>query len=154
MPKFSLRKIGFLKPLVISSIWMVSCAAVPLIENQLLNTNSLWFLASQFCFISALSILFDVKDATDDYLTGISTYSNTLGNAGTKVLCIVLSIATLVCFYFFKHQKASFTAEIILMAVTIVTVFITDEKKHRFYFYLWVDGLLFLQAILLYVFLL
>jgi len=153
-PPVNLRKHGYIKPLIISSIWVVSCSAVPLLENQLLNTNSLWFLVSQFCFISVLSILFDVKDATDDYLNGISTYSNTIGDTGTKMLCVCLVIATFVCFFFFKHQKASLMAEAVLLFVTLLTVFITDEKKHRFYFYLWVDGLLFLQAILIYLFLL
>ena len=154
MPPFHLRKIGFLKPLVISCIWVVSCALVPLIENQLLHTNVAWFLASQFLFISTLSILFDVKDSTDDFLNGISTYSNTLGNAGTKIICVVLVLSSVVCFYFFKHSAEAFIAQVCLAAITLLTLFITHEKKHRFYFYLWVDGLLLLQAILLYIFLL
>ncbi|MES2133863.1 MAG: hypothetical protein V4506_16040 [Bacteroidota bacterium] len=154
MPPFNLRKIGFLKPLVISCIWVVSCALVPLIENQLLHANVAWFLLSQFLFISTLSILFDIKDTTDDFLNGISTYSNTLGNTGTKIVCVVLTIGSLVCFYFFKHSYTAFIAQICLTAITIITFFMTHEKKHRFYFYLWVDGLLLLQAVLLYLFLL
>lgn len=154
MPPLNLRKIGFLKPLVISGIWMLSCTAVPLIENQLFHANVAWLLLSQFCFISVLSILFDVKDTTDDFLNGIATYSNSLGMKGTRLLCCLLCAASLACFYQFRHHTGSFIAEAVLMAVTLITVFITHEKKHRFYFYLWVDGLLLLQAVLIYVFLL
>jgi len=154
LPPLNLRRIGFLKPFVISGIWMLSCTAVPLIENQLFHAPVLWLLLSQFCFISALSILFDVKDTTDDFLNGIATYSNTIGEKGTRVLCCVLALASLAGFYRFKHTPGAFIAEALLIAATIITVFITSEKKHRFYFYLWVDGLLLLQAVLLFIFLL
>jgi 4-hydroxybenzoate polyprenyltransferase len=133
---------------------MLSCTAVPLIENQLFHAPVLWLLLSQFCFISALSILFDVKDTTDDFLNGIATYSNTLGEKGTKALCCALALAALASFYRFDHAPGALVAEALLIAATLLTVFITDEKKHRFYFYLWVDGLLLLQAVLLFVFLL
>ncbi len=153
LPPFNLRKRGYIKPMIISAIWVVSCAAVPLIENQLLTANSIWFLLSQFLFISVLSILFDVKDTTDDYLTGITTYSNIIGERGTKALSVLLIIASGLSFMCARHSVNAGIAEAILLGVTLVTVFITDEKKHRFYFYLWVDGLLVLQAVLLYVFL-
>lgn len=154
LPPLNLRKIGFLKPLVISGIWMVSCTAVPLIENQVFHSHVIWLLLSQFCFISVLSILFDVKDTTDDFLNGIATYSNTLGIVGTKILCCVLALGSLAAFSQFRHQQSAMIAEAILTAFTILTVFLTHEKRHRFYFYLWVDGLLLLQALLLYLFLL
>lgn len=154
LPPLNLRKIGFLKPFVISGIWMLSCTAVPLIENQLFHTPVLWLLLSQFCFISTLSILFDVKDTTDDFLNGIATYSNTIGEKGTKILCCLLALASLASFYQFKHAPGALLAEALLMGATMVTVWVTNEKKHRFYFYLWVDGLLLLQAVLLFMFLL
>lgn len=154
LPPFNLRKNGYIKPLVISSVWVISCSAVPLIENQLFNSSSLWFLFSQFCFLSVLSILFDVKDTTDDYLNGIDTYSNTIGEKRTKILCAILAIVSLSLFYFGKHTTASFAAQCALTAITLITIFITNEKKHRFYYYLWVDGLLIIQAMLVYLFLL
>jgi 4-hydroxybenzoate polyprenyltransferase len=154
MPPLNLRRIGFLKPLIISGIWVVSCAVVPLIENQLFHPNVIWLLLSQFCFISVLSILFDVKDSTDDFLNGIATYSNSLGMKGTRLLCCLLCMASMACFYQFKHRPHSLFAEAALMVATVFTVFITHEKRHRFYFYLWVDGLLILQVLLIYLFLL
>lgn len=152
-PPLNLRKIGFLKPLVISGIWMLSCTAVPIIENQLFSQKVLWLWLSQFFFISVLSVLFDVKDTTDDFLNGISTYSNVIGIKGTRILCSLLSLASLFCFWKFEADSKALPAEIMLFAVTLVTIWITDEKRHRFYFYLWVDGLLLLQALLLFAFL-
>lgn len=153
MPPLNLRKYGFLKPLVISGIWMLSCTAVPVIENQLFSPNVLWLWLSQFCFISVLSILFDVKDTTDDFLNGIATYSNSIGSKSTKILCCVLALASFGAFTQFRHPPGALIAEALLIAVTLITVFITHEKKHRFYFYLWVDGLLLLQALLVFAFL-
>ena len=153
MPPFNLRKYGFLKPLVISGIWMLSCTAVPIIENQLFSPHVVWLWLSQFCFISVLSILFDVKDTTDDFLNGIATYSNSIGSKSTKILCCVLALASFGAFTQFRHSPGALIAEGLLTAATLVTVFITHEKKHRFYFYLWVDGLLMLQALLVFAFL-
>ena len=154
MPPLNLRKYGLLKPLVISAIWTISCTVVPVIENQLFSPQILWLCLSQFCFISVLSILFDVKDTTDDFLNGIATYSNTMGIKGTRILCCALLLVSLIAFYQFKHAPGALIALILLTATTIITTFTTHEKRHRFYFYLWVDGLLLLQALLLFVFLL
>lgn len=151
LPPFNLRKCGYIKPLIISLIWVISCTVVPLIENHMLNWNSAWFIFSQFCFISVLCILFDIKDMTDDYLNGIDTYANRFGVMGTKWICVVFSIAMGVSFYVFR-QSQDLVPELIITALTIFTVFITSEKKHRFYYYLWVDGLLLLQAILFLIF--
>lgn len=154
LPPLHLRRYGYLKPLVISSIWMLSCTAVPLIENQLFSGTVLWLWLSQFCFLSVLSILFDVKDTTDDFLNGIATYANTIGMRGTRVVCCVLAIGSLAAFWKFSGVGQAFCAQALLTTLTLVTIFTTHEKRHRYYFYLWVDGLLLWQALLLYAFLL
>lgn len=145
---FNLRRHGYIKPFLISSVWAISCSLVPLIENKLVTENSMFYVASQFCFISVLCLLFDIKDGESDYLSGVNTYVNKFGVKTTKVICLIFVSLGFTCFYLFNHEVHFLITSIILRLFIIATVLFTNEKKHSFYFYLWVDGLLLLQTIL------
>lgn len=150
LPPFNFRKYGYVKPFLIAAIWVISCSAVPLIENKLLTLNSVWFLISQFCFVATLCALFDIKDAEEDYLNGVNTYANRFGITVTKTMCIILMLLSSVCYVFFKHSSQSLLLISDLVSViTITSIILTTDKKHSFYYYLWIDGLLIIQALLL-----
>jgi 4-hydroxybenzoate polyprenyltransferase len=149
---FNLRRHGYIKPFLISAVWVISCGLVPLIENQLLTTHSVWFLASQFVFISVLCMLFDIKDNDKDYLSGVNTYANRFGVNATKIICALLVIIGFTCFYVFKSDANSLIASVILRLLLVATILYTDDKRHAFYYYLWVDGLLIIQTILFFIF--
>jgi len=151
LPPFNLRRHGYIKPFLISLVWVISCSLVPLIENSLITEFSVWFVVSQFCFISVLCLLFDIKDAENDYLTGVNTYANKFGIKLTKGICLLFILLAFICAYLFTHQTQLLLRSIILSGFLIATVIYTNEQKHPFYFYLWVDGLLILQTILLFV---
>lgn len=145
---FNLRRHGYIKPFLISSVWAISCSLVPLIENKLVTEHSLFFVASQFCFISVLCLLFDIKDGESDYLSGVNTYVNKFGVNITKLICLVFVIIGFTCFYLFNHETHFLITSIVLRLFIVTTVLFTNEKRHSFYYYLWVDGLLLLQTIL------
>ncbi|MBC7696074.1 MAG: UbiA family prenyltransferase [Burkholderiales bacterium] len=149
---FNLRRHGYIKPFLISTVWVISCGLVPLIENQLLTIHSAWFLASQFVFISVLCLLFDIKDNDKDYLSGVNTYANRFGVSATKLICAVMVLIGFTCFYMFKSDTASLTASVILRILLLFTILYTSDKRHAFYYYLWVDGLLIIQTILFFIF--
>jgi len=145
---FNLRRHGYIKPFLISSVWAISCSLVPLIENKLVTEHSLFFVASQFCFISVLSMLFDIKDGESDYLSGVNTYVNKFGVKITKLICLGFVIIGFTCFYMFNHETRFLITSIVLRLFIVTTVLFTNEKRHLFYYYLWVDGLMLLQPIL------
>lgn len=151
LPPFNLRKYGYFKPFLISAIWVISCCAVPLIENQLFTMHSLWFMAAQFFFIGVLSMLFDMKDADDDYVNGVNTYANHFGMKPTKLLCIVLTLISCACFYQFVPGLSSIVKIAIVGLLTVLAILLTDDRKHAFYYYLFVDGLLIVQTVLFFV---
>lgn len=143
---FNLRRHGYIKPFLISFVWVISCALVPLIENNLLTIHSVWFLASQFVFISVLCMLFDIKDNEADYLSGVNTYANRFGVNITKIICCILVIIGFTCFYKFNSEPAFLIKSIVLRLILLYTILITNDNKHSFYFYLWIDGLLIIQT--------
>lgn len=150
LPPFNLRKHGYIKPFLVSTIWVISCSAVPLIENNILTFNSCWFLISQFFFISVLCLLFDLKDSTTDFLNGVNTYANKFGNGITKSLCFVMLVLGAISFYRFSQNHYLLITIYFIYFITALTVIISKEKNHSFYYYLWVDGLLLIQGIVLF----
>ncbi len=151
LPPFNLRKHGYFKPFLISAIWVISSIAVPLIENQLFTTHCIWLIASQFIFIGVLCMLFDIKDADDDYVSGVNTYANILGMKFTKILCYILILISSFCFYMFMPEAASLVKICILGILALLAIYLTDDRKHSFYYYLFVDGLLIVQTGLFFV---
>ena len=150
LPPFNIRKHGYLKPFIISIIWVISCAAVPLIENNILTYHSSLFLIAQFCLISVLCILFDIKDSVSDYKNGVNTYANRFGIIVTKLICLIILMAGGFSFYVFTQNSYLLIAMMAILLITSLTVLISKEKRHSFYFYLWVDGLLILQGVVFY----
>ncbi len=145
---FNLRRHGYIKPFLISFVWVISCSLVPLIENDLLTAHSVWFLASQFVFISVLCMLFDIKDNEADYLAGVNTYANRFGENVTKAICASLILIGFTCFYFFNSSANYTVASVVLRVLLLGTIVFTKDKRHSFYYYLWVDGLLIIQTAL------
>jgi 4-hydroxybenzoate polyprenyltransferase len=148
MQPFNLRKHGYIKPFLISLVWVISCSLVPLIENNLVTEQSIWFVISQFCFISVLCLLFDIKDGENDYLSGVNTYVNKFGVTTTKIISLIFVGIGFTSFYLFNHEKNLLISSIVLRLLVITTIIFTNEKKHSFYYYLWIDGLLIIQTLL------
>lgn len=148
---FNLRRYGYIKPFLISMVWVISCSLVPLIENDLLTANSIWFLASQFVFISVLCMLFDIKDNNADYLLGVNTYANRFGVNITKIICCALVIIGFTCFYKFSNDSIYLLKSVTLRLILLATILFTQEKRHSFYYYLWIDGLLIIQALVFFI---
>ena len=152
LPPFSFRKYGYVKPFLISLIWVISCVTVPLIENHLFNLNSIWFMLSQFFFIATLCALFDIKDAADDYMNGVNTYANKFGINTTKGLCIALTLLTILSNVYFDYQnKNILIATVIVALISFLSIVLTNEKRHSFYYYLWIDGIIMIQALLVFI---
>lgn len=151
LPPFNLRKHGYIKPFLISAIWVISCTVVPLIENKILSTHHSFFIFSQFLFIAVLCILFDLKDMATDLSQGVNTYANNFGAGKTKMICTILILISGYCFFAFAQNSVFIVAMIFILLTTLLTVLMSKKEKHPFYFYIWVDGLLLLEGIVFFL---
>lgn len=150
MPPFNFRKYGYVKPFLIGMVWAISCAFVPLYENQMLTSEAWLFILAQFVFVSGLSVLFDIKDSIFDQAAGVHTYANMLGDRFTKSFAAGLFIISAVLFY--RMNSANIIPSCLnalCMLLSIVFGFLSSQKKHSFYYYLLVDGLMIVQLIVL-----
>ncbi len=149
LPAINLRKHGYIKPFLVSLVWVISCSVVPLIENHLITTATIYFSLSQFFFIGMLCVLFDVKDAETDYLQGINTYANKFGFFFTKLFAITLIVLQLGFLYLSGFLLVHLLPILLLSAISVFIITLCNDKKHAFFYYLLVDGLLLLQYVFL-----
>lgn len=145
---FNLRKYGYFKPFLIGLIWVVTCSVVPLIEENLLHDTAWFFILAQFFLVSLLCILFDIKDIVCDRQDGIKTYANTLGINSTKIISLLIAFVYFILMYLFNTNFLLSIVNYTFTLLLILAILFAKEKRHSFYYYLFVDSLLILQIII------
>lgn len=156
LPPFNLRKIPCLKQFFIALIWVIVCVFIPLLfeasEFKGLSNfgKSEWlYIASQFCFISALCIPFDIRDAEKDKEEGTKSIPVVLGLQQSKVIAIILLLIYLVL-AFFIDIKSLVGIRGMVFLVSVTAVYFSNPNRHRYYFIFLVEGIIVLQTVLLY----
>jgi 4-hydroxybenzoate polyprenyltransferase len=151
LPPVNLRKYGYIKPIIIAIVWVVSTTVVPLIEYKLPVQEHVLFIISQFLFLTVLCFVFDIKDAADDYLNGVNTYANRFGIKATKSISIIILLISSIFLYLYSFDLIVLIPGLITVFLTILSVFFAKENQHQFFYYLWIDGLLFIQGLLFFI---
>ena len=155
-----LRAIGWLKPFFIGFAWSGLVTVYPIFFRQLqsgidreqfmLSSGLFWL--QNFLFISALAIVFDVKDYTSDIRYGLKTYPALLGIQKTLGL-VVLPITLLSLAVLFLHQqqmhlsfKQSLVQTIPYVLLLTTIPFIAQQRSIVFYL-AYIDGLMLIKGL-------
>ena len=144
---FNLRRYGYIKPFLISSIWAISCVLVPLIEFSKVTPESYYFLIAKFLFIAELCVVFDINDSEKDFQDGVFTYANKLGLTFTKVFCIVLLAGSGIMYGLFIKETIFIIFALAFLLLCTVFSLLANNKKHSFYYYMIIDGLMLMQPL-------
>lgn len=147
LPPFNLRKYGYVKPFLLGAVWVISCVLVPLIENHKVGQQAYLYILAQFCFVSALCVLFDIKDAAVDKANGVYTYANRFGAAVSKGLAVLLITTGTAAFLYLDLGMPAKMANTAVMMLSFVLVFMSRNQRHEFFYYIGIDGLMLLQAV-------
>lgn len=160
-PKFKkLRRIGWLKPVVIGFTWSGFVTVYPVLfwqiqiqsqaENFVLPSGLLWL--ENMIFITALAIMFDIKDYSTDMRQSLRTIPVQIGIEKTVRFIIqpliILSVGILI-FYYFRHHQIQWP---ILMAIIPFLLMLRVGKdlsktKNIYYYLFTIDGLMLLKAL-------
>ena len=146
---FNLRKYGYFKPFLIGLIWVITCTVVPLIEENLLHNNAWYFIIAQFLLVSVLCIVFDIKDIVCDMQDGIKTYANTLGIKFTKSISVIIALVYYLLVYLFNDNVFLNLTNGLFTLLLITAIVFAQDKRHSFYYYVFVDSLLILQLMII-----
>jgi 4-hydroxybenzoate polyprenyltransferase len=152
LPFTNLRSIPFLKSLIVGTVWVLVCVVAPLAGTEPTDAKINFSLAQLF-FITALCVLFNIRDMEQDKLTNTFTVPVLYGINAAKVFAVLLLLAYLGACYFtnagFKHM----TTALVTFLLGVYLSLRSSPKRHGFFYLYAVDGLIMVQSILGIVFL-
>jgi len=156
---FSKRKrikdYGFLKIITLSLLWTLVTVWFPVNSMNVETKLFLFVFVKRFVFMFILCLLFDMRDIEIDNNENIHTTAVVLGRKKSYFLAYVLLVIfiglSIVQYHYFP-QTAFLPAMLISAAATFVTIEITKKSNSDFVYLAGIDGMMLLQAALVYVF--
>lgn len=158
--KFGLRNIPGLKLFMITLVWTMSCVLLPILESQAMNLtlismrDTTVLIAKRFLFIGALAIPFDIRDLFQDKQFGLKTIPVAWGEKNAYLFCQVMLAGYVVLLFLFRHNgfNADFWALTLSVVLTGWLIFRAKWEKNEYYYFLFLDGVLILQYLLVLIF--
>jgi 4-hydroxybenzoate polyprenyltransferase len=148
-----------LKNVILSLIWASATVLFPIVgEKELPAEFTLVFMfLRRFCFIYALTVVYDIRDIEADKLAGMRTIAVQFGENGARTLAAIAILIFALLIYFDPSLDGHFdqSIEFALYASAIVTsviIFATKSGRSKSYYEYVVDGSMALQFILVFLF--
>jgi 4-hydroxybenzoate polyprenyltransferase len=156
LPPVNLRKTAGLKQFYIALIWVMVCIVIPFMFEEASFSGSRnfqkdqWlYIISQFCFIAALCIPFDIRDVEKDKLERTKSLPVTVGVKNSKYIGIGLMLIYFILSFFIETKSLIGVRGIVFIASSVM-IWFSEPHRHRYYFTYLADGMIILQTILLY----
>lgn len=157
--KFGIRNIPGLKLFLIALVWSLSCVLLPILElesSQAFTTSArhtLLLIAKRFLFIAAITVPFDIRDLFQDRNSSLKTIPVMLGERNAYLICQGLLIAYLLLLFLFTTAfDRNFFALMLTIILTGWLIFKSNWKRNEYYYFLYLDGTMILQVLLLTLF--
>ena len=146
----TLKALPGAKLVLIAVVWTYATAGLPMLQSgTALDAGSAMILLARFCFIAAVALPFDLPDMQRDSRSGILTIPNWLGVHTTRNVALLLIglSAGFALFNPWPHASA------LLLSCACVTGLLAMLRADRgvLYFMVALDGMLIVQAGLLYL---
>ena len=153
--KYDLRGIWFLKPLIVGFIITGIVSWVPFQDSSPYSLATFFCTATiLFCFVSALVVIFEIKDREVDSSFKTATITTRLGIAKTKVVAIVL-LALSIAFSIVLHRSLSLIQNIAFVLPILVLIFFViffiNAKTKEYVYWIVIDGWMIILGIVWYV---
>lgn len=156
LPPLSLRKLKFSKQFFIAFCWTMVCSFIPSLfhNNEYsgitgINVDQWLYLISQFFFISALCIPFDIRDYKKDSAEGTQSLPVLIGIGNSKIAaCLFIVMYWSVTL--FMNNSALIVPKSLIAFASILVIYHSTENNKRYYFIFLTDGVILLQSVLLY----
>jgi len=157
--KIGLRNIPGIKLFLIAMVWSVSCVLLPIVEMErslqihISSAETLLLVAKRFLFIAAITVPFDIRDLFQDKLYALKTIPVMLGEKKAYLFCQLLLIGYLVLLLLFRQATYQ---DIFALSITLILagwlIFKSTIKKNEYYYFLYLDGTMLLQYLVLILF--
>jgi 4-hydroxybenzoate polyprenyltransferase len=153
--KKRIKDYGFLKITTLALLWTLVTVWFPVSGHAYETGLFIFVFIKRLLFMFILCLLFDMRDIEVDNSEDIKTLAVVLGHKKSYTLSylllfvfVLLSIAQ----YFYFPQMRFLIPMILSAAAAFVTIEITKKSNSDFVYLAGIDGMMLLQAILVYLF--
>lgn len=157
--RFGLRNIPGVKLFLIAAVWALSCVLLPILEIEnhqgaVISLNdTILLIAKRFLFIAAITVPFDIRDLFQDKNDELKTIPVLLGEKLALLICQGLLVAYLILLFLFtKEFDSNFFGLTLTILLAGWLIFRSKWEKNEYYYFLWLDGTMILQFIILLLF--
>jgi 4-hydroxybenzoate polyprenyltransferase len=154
---FSKRKrikdYGFLKILTLVLLWTIVTVWFPVADTKVDTTLLIFVFVKRFVFMFILCLLFDLRDIEIDTKENIHTMAVVLGKKKSyhlSYLLLILFVLLSYLQYLLQPQTGFFIALLISAAITFAIIEMTKKTNSDFIYLAGIDGMMLVQAVLVY----
>ncbi|MEO5649744.1 MAG: UbiA family prenyltransferase [Ginsengibacter sp.] len=153
--KRRIKDYGFLKIITLALLWTLVTVWFPVNNMQFDPYLFSFVFVKRFVFMFVLCLLFDVRDIEIDSEEKINTLAVFIGKrksySVSSLLLIVFVIFSVVQYFYFP-QPGVLIAMLISAVITYATMELTKKNNSDFIYLAGVDGMMMVQAVLVYLF--
>jgi hypothetical protein len=145
VPLTLLKKLGFLKTVLLAFTWVWATTWLPLGSWLLQHWAGINFALYRGCLLLMLCLLFDNRDAYTDLRMGLHSMATKLSAAAVarlQLLCIGLMLVAGIATGFLLRQPALFLSFLLTTAFVAGLCIWPLHRRSFYYYYGWVDGAL------------
>jgi 4-hydroxybenzoate polyprenyltransferase len=153
--KRRIKDYGFLKIITLALLWTLVTVWFPVNNMPYDQYLFLFVFVKRFVFMFVLCLLFDVRDIEIDSKEKINTLAVMIGKRkaySVSYLLLIVFVIFSFAQYFYLPQTGFLIAMLISAIVTYVTIEFTKKNNSDFIYLAGIDGMMLLQATLVYVF--
>ena len=150
-----IKDYGFLKIVTLSLLWTLVTVWFPVNTMPVDNTLFLLVFVKRFLFMFILCLLFDLRDIKIDKREMIHTLPAMLGKKQSynlSYVLLILFLALSLVNYYYIPQLPFFIAMVISSVITFLVIERTKKSNSDFIYLAGIDGMMLLQAVLVYLF--
>lgn len=148
----SLRKIPFLKTVLVALIWSVMTVLIPAAEvpGELSRNMIIMNFAARFLLIFPLALLFDIRDIRTDKGNRIITIPTKFGEKITlKIVFATLMLFVVISFYSVDGNVMDyqFISAFLIAILLMISVLVKPISTGPYYYSLFLDGTLIIYSL-------
>lgn len=153
--KKRIKDYGLLKIVTLALLWTLVTVWFPVSNMPADRMLFMFVFVERFIFMFVLCLLFDLRDIEIDRKEKINTLPVMLGRKKSYNLSyalLILFLAITLLQYFYLPQLSFFIAMVLSSLITFIMIERTKKTNTDFVYLAGIDGMMLLQAILVYLF--
>jgi len=152
--KKRIKDYGFIKIFTLSLLWTLVTVWFPVVNLSFEKNIFAFVFIRRFVFMFVLCLLFDIRDIEIDRKENINTIAVFFGKKKSYFLAyislVVFVVLSLLQFLYFGNAGV-LIAMLLSSAITFFTVELTKKTNSDFVYLAGIDGMMLLQALLVYL---